>query len=461
MRKETRAIDMTQGNILRCMLLFILPIVIGNVLQELYSICDTMIVGRTLGVVKLAAVGITGSLTFFSMGFAMGNASGCSVLTSQRLGAGDTEGVERSIAAHYVISLLEAVILTGFFVSMSGVFLRLLHTGSDMLEHSYRYLVIIYAGLPATILYNMLSSILRAVGDSRTPLLFLVFSSLLNIVLDLVFILILHWDVAGAALATIFSQLISGLSCFFYTRKNYPQLIPKRNAFKGIWKEVGAALKIGIPMGLNMSVIAIGTLILARVLNGFGSSAVAAQTVCNKIQHLMETMMFAASTMLATFVGQNFGAKRFDRIHKGMRQITLIAFFYLVFFSTLAYIFRAPLIRVFLGDGGPEVMDFVEQYMRWMCPAMCLISFCNVFRGGNIGLGNGKAALISGLSELFARGIFTPLLAPVIGFTAVCVTGPLAWLLCAAIGFLLFITRLRKQEADFLQAKAKSEEEDT
>ena len=442
---------MTRGNILRCMLLFILPIILGNVLQELYSICDTMIVGRTLGVVKLASVGITGSLTFFSMGFAIGNASGCSVLTSQRLGAGDPEGVERSIAAHYVISLLEAVILTAFFVSLSGTFLRLLHTGSDMLEHAKRYLVIIYAGLPATILYNMLSSILRAVGDSRTPLLFLIFSSLLNIALDLLLILVLHWDVAGAALATIFSQLISGLSCFFYTLAKYPQLIPKRRAFQGVWKDVGAALKIGIPLGLNMSVIAVGTLILARVLNGFGSSAVAAQTICNKIQHLMETMMFATSTMLATFVGQNFGAKRFDRIHKGMRQITLIAFCYLAFFSTLAYIFRAPLIRVFIGDGGPEVLQYVEQYMRWMCPFMCLISFCNVFRGGNIGLGNGNAALISGLSELFARGVFTPLLAPLIGFTAVCVTGPLAWLLCAAIGFILFMVRLKKHTAEIVQ----------
>ena len=451
MKKRSKAIDMTQGNILRCMLLFTLPVIGGNLLQNLYSLVDTMIVGRTLGVVKLAAVGLTGSLSFFAMGFTMGNANGCSALTSQRLGAGDEVGVERSIAAHYVISLLEAVILTGIFASLTKTFLVLLNTGSDMLEHSYRYLLIIYCGLPATILYNMLSSILRAIGDSRTPLLFLLISSLLNIVLDLLFILALHWDVAGAAIATVLSQLISGLSCFFYTRKRFPHLIPRRSAFKGVWKEVGAALKVGIPMGLNMSVTAAGIVILARVLNGFGSSAVAAHTICTKIQRLMETIMFAVSTMIATFVGQNFGAKRYDRIRTGMRQISLICFAYMVIFPALAYIFRKALISLFIGDGGPEVMRYVEQYLRWMCPTMWLLSFLHIYRGGNIGLGNGKASLLSGISELIARGVFTPLLAPLIGFTAICITGPMAWVFCAVIGFTLFTVKLRKHEREFPQ----------
>ncbi len=444
---------MTRGNILKCMLLFTLPVVIGNLLQELYSFFDTMIVGRTLGVVKLASVGITGSLVFFAMGFTIGNAAGCSVITSQRLGAGDKHGMDRSIAAHYVISLLEAVILTTVFVSLAGTLLKAINTGSDMYPHSLTYITIIFAGIPATILYNMLSSILRAVGDSRTPLFFLAFSSVLNIFLDLLFILSFGWDVAGAAVATVMAQLISGLACFIYTRAKFPELIPKASAFRGIWPEVGKALKIGIPMGLNMSVTAAGIIIVARVLNSFGSSAVAAQTICIKIQRMMETVMFAVSTMVSTFVGQNYGARRFDRINKGISQITLLTFVYLAVFSTIAFFLRRPIIDIFIGETEESVMVFVEQYLRWMCPTMFLLSFLHVFRGANIGLGNGNAALIAGISELIARGVFTPLLAPVIGFTAICATGPLAWLLCAVLGFVLFTVSLNKLQRQELTAQ--------
>ena len=435
------------------MLLFTLPVVIGNLLQELYSFFDTMIVGRTLGVVKLASVGITGSLVFFAMGFTIGNAAGCSVITSQRLGAGDKHGMDRSIAAHYVISLLEAVILTTVFVSLAGTLLKAINTGSDMYPHSLTYITIIFAGIPATILYNMLSSILRAVGDSRTPLFFLAFSSVLNIFLDLLFILSFGWDVAGAAVATVMAQLISGLACFIYTRAKFPELIPKASAFRGIWPEVGKALKIGIPMGLNMSVTAAGIIIVARVLNSFGSSAVAAQTICIKIQRMMETVMFAVSTMVSTFVGQNYGARRFDRINKGISQITLLTFVYLAVFSTIAFFLRRPIIDIFIGETEESVMVFVEQYLRWMCPTMFLLSFLHVFRGANIGLGNGNAALIAGISELIARGVFTPLLAPIIGFTAICVTGPLAWFLCAVLGFVLFTASLKKLQRQKLTAQ--------
>ena len=435
---------MTTGNILKCMLLFTLPVVVGNLLQELYAFFDTMIVGRTLGVVKLASVGITGSLVFFAMGFTIGNAAGCSALTSQRVGAGDKKGMERSIAAHYVISLLEAVILTAVFVSLNGTLLRAINTGEDMLPHSKTYLTIIYAGLPATILYNMLSNVLRSVGDSRTPLLFLAVSSVMNIILDLLFILTFGWDVAGAAIATVASQFISGIACFFYTKVKFPEIIPGRESFRRIWPEVIDALKVGIPMGLNMSVTAAGIIIVAKVLNGFGSSAVAAQTMCIKIQRMMETVMFAVSIMLTTYVGQNYGAGNFIRIKKGLRQITAVTFLYLVLFSTITFVFRRPIIHVFIGEADEEVMRYVEQYLRWMCPTMFLLSFLHVFRGANTGLGNGTAALISGLSELVARGLFTPLLAPMIGFTAVCATGPLAWLMCAAMGMILFTIKLKK-----------------
>ena len=444
MGSKSKAIDMTTGNILKCMLLFTLPVVVGNLLQELYAFFDTMIVGRTLGVVKLASVGITGSLVFFAMGFTIGNAAGCSALTSQRVGAGDKKGMERSIAAHYVISLLEAVILTAVFVSLNGTLLRAINTGEDMLPHSKTYLTIIYAGLPATILYNMLSNVLRSVGDSRTPLLFLTVSSVMNIILDLLFILTFGWDVAGAAIATVASQFISGIACFFYTKVKFPEIIPGRESFRRIWPEVIDALKVGIPMGLNMSVTAAGIIIVAKVLNGFGSSAVAAQTMCIKIQRMMETVMFAVSIMLTTYVGQNYGAGNFIRIKKGLRQITAVTFLYLVIFSTITFVFRRPIIHVFIGEADEEVMRYVEQYLRWMCPTMFLLSFLHVFRGANTGLGNGTAALISGLSELVARGLFTPLLAPMIGFTAVCATGPLAWLMCAAMGMILFTIKLKK-----------------
>ena len=221
--------NLTQGKIFSQILLFAIPVIIGNLLQELYNVVDTLIVGQTLGEIKLAAVGSTSSLNFFALGFFIGLSAGCSVITSQHFGANDMERVKKSVAAHIIIGVVSAVVLTVSFVLLVNPLLTMLGTTSDTFEYASRYLTIIYLGIPATMLYNLTASLLRSVGDSKTPLYLLLFSSVMNVGLDLLFIIVFRWDVSGAAIATVISQLVSAVLCCVYIFFKVKMLLPNRS----------------------------------------------------------------------------------------------------------------------------------------------------------------------------------------------------------------------------------------
>ena len=439
-------IDLTRGSVLKVIFLFAVPVIIGNYLQEMYNTVDTLIVGHTLGVTKLAAVGATSSLAFMVTGFLIGNAGGCAITTSQYYGAENREGVKRSVAANFTIAALFSVGFTLLFSLLVMPLLRLLNTPADIIDDTYIYLLIIYLGIPATVLYNTISSILRSVGDSRTPLYFLIFSALLNIGLDFLCISGFGWGVAGAAIATVFSQLVSGVLCLVYTGRKYPELLPERRHFRSIWPEVGASLKIGVPMGLQVSMVSLGVIVIARVLNGMGSSAVAASSVGLRIQRLIEMFTISLGTVIGTYVGINYGARDFGRIRSGVKKTWLICFLYHMTVPLIALYFRTPLVRLFLEAEAVEATGYAELHLLCICPFMWILSFLHVYRGAVTGLGMGFASFLGGVAELIMRVTFSLFLAPVIGYAALALTGPAAWFPCAVMMFVLFYVRMRKIE---------------
>lgn len=441
---KTVAVKLTEGNILKKMLIFAVPIIIGNLLQELYYIFDTLIVGQTLGDIKLAAVGATSSLVFLATGFIIGITSGCAVLTSQFFGAGDDNRMKKSVASHIVIALISTVVLTVGFVLLAKPLLILLNTTSDTFAYSKTYLTIIYGGLPATMLYNVTSALLRSVGDSKTPLMLLLLSSVLNIGLDLLFILVFGWDVAGAAIATVISQGISALLCVVYIKFKVPFIIPNKESFKGIKSMLGDEFKIGFPMGFQYSVISIGMMVLQFFVNGFGSSAVAAYTIGNRVQLFLQNPLSSMSIVMATFAGQNAGAKRYDRIKSGTKKGLLLCLAYSVVIGVLAFIFAEFLTSIFLSNYDPITMKYSIEFIRWNCIFEWSLGMLFIYRGVIQGLKDGVVPMIGSVLEVMMRVLSPLIFSTTLGFASVSFAGPAAWSASAILMIIVYFHKFRK-----------------
>lgn len=421
--------ELTKGNIKKLLIAFSLPVVIGNIFQQLYNMVDTVVVGRFLGVSALAAVGATGSISFMVLGFAQGVTTGLSVITAQRFGAEDESGVKRSIASCLVLSLSVSAALTALAVPLCRPLLKLMKTPDSLIGDSYAYIVVIFAGMFACIYYNMISSILRALGNSKTPLYFLFISSALNVALDITFIAGIGTGVEGAAYVTIISQLFSGVLCTVYSLKKYSVMRVRKSDFRYVKGEYAAHLKIGLPMAFQFSITAIGMLVLQSALNGFGEIAIAGYTAANKVEALVNQPFIALGITLASFTGQNKGAGEYGRIRKGMRFATTVC-------CSLAT--AAALISVFLGkyimllfiDGyNSEALAFGQRYLTvtGVCYPVLAVLYC--FRNGLQGMGESLVPMLGGVGELVARTVICLFLTPVIGFTGVCIAGPSAWLM--------------------------------
>lgn len=436
--------NMTQGSILKNLIACSIPVIAGNLLQEAYNVVDTLIVGQTLGVEKLVAIGAAGPLNMLAGGLIMGLTAGCSVLTSQHYGTGRTEQMKRSMAAHILIAAVLAIVMTIGFSLGTMPLLRLLNTTADTLQDARSYLRIIYLGIPAMLLYNLLASSLRAVGDSRTPLFLLICSSLLNIVLDFAFILGLKWDVAGAAIATVLAQAISGLLCLIYTVKRVPLLLPDRGSWKALPGMVREELKVGIPMGFQFVIIAGGMMVLQSVLNGFGSDAVAAYTVGGRIQGLCQNPFGSMGTVVATFVGQNAGVKQYDRIRSGVKQSLIFTVLLAVVIGGVVWALARPITMLFVSAEETAVINLTREYLNWGCPLLWTLSFLFVCRGALQGLGDGVMPMLGGVLELCMRAIIPLTLGEALGFTAICIAGPAAWAACGLLMTAAYFVRLRK-----------------
>lgn len=336
--------DMTQGKPLSIILKFTLPLLVGNIFQQFYNMADTIIVGRFVGANALAAVGSTGTVMFLIIGFAQGITAGFTILTSQRYGAKNEKAVRASVANGILLSVLVTILITVVGLSTMKPLLLLMNTPEDIFADAYTYSMLICSGVVACIFYNLFSSLLRAIGNSKVPLFFLVFSACLNVVLDLLLILCFHMGVAGAAIATNISQGVSAVLCLIYIYKNVPVLCPERTQWRLSASDTAYQMRMGIPMALQFSITASGAMVMQAAINLFGSVAVAAFTAASKVQSLVTQGMMSMGQTMASYGGQNYGKGDYHRLEKGVRSALLISVIYSLLAAAAVGLFLRPLL---------------------------------------------------------------------------------------------------------------------
>lgn len=436
--------DMTNGSPLRLMILFTIPVLIGNVFQNVYNLVDSVIVGQFLGVNALAAVGMTGTLTFLVFGWVNGMASGFGILLAQSFGASDEKRLRHYTVMSVYLCAAMALLLTAGLLAANGWILRMMNAPDEIFTDTKQYIDIIFAGLPVTIAYNMLFSISRALGDSRTPLIFLMVSSVLNIFLDLLFVAVLPLGVAGAAYATVVSQSVSVASCFFYVYRKYPVLRAQRGERRFSWRSAGRLLMMGIPMGLQFSITAIGTMMVQSAVNLLGPAYIAAYSACGKVANIVTQLFPSIGITLATYVGQNMGAGKWDRIRQGVRYATVITVAGSVICGLLMFFCGGAVTGFFVKDSTGEILEISTTMFHlttWCYPLLGLIF---VYRNTLQGMGDGLFPMLGGVFELIARAIMVTLLAGPYGFAGICLCDPGAWIAALVPLIPVYVIRMRK-----------------
>ncbi len=424
--------DMTQGSPMKLILGFSIPILFGALFQQFYNIIDTIIVGRFLGVDSLAAVGATGSICFLTLGFCIGCCSGFAIPLAHKFGAGDHAGMRRFMANCLWLSIGLAVVLTIATALLCRNILAWMQTPDNIIEDAYRYLIIIFLGIPTTILYNMVAGIIRSLGDSKTPVLFLILSSFINIGLDLFFIVSLHMGVAGAAYATVISQGVSGVCCLLYMIKKFEILHLQKDEWKIDGHMIGVLCGMGIPMGLQYSITAIGSVILQSATNTLGSAAVASVTAGSRVANFLGCPFEALGSTMATYGGQNVGAGRLERIGRGLKDCLKLGMAYSVIaFVSMLFLGRYMAL-MFVETSEVAIIDNVKLYLVVNTAGYCLLTLVNVVRFLIQGMGFPKFAILAGVLEMVARTLVAFLLVPVMGFTGICLGNPVAWVFADA-----------------------------
>ncbi|MGI6556178.1 MAG: MATE family efflux transporter [Pseudoramibacter sp.] len=437
--------DMTKGKILPLIVKFMIPLLIGDVFQMLYNMVDTIIVGRFVGADALAAVGSTGGLMYLIGGFAIGITAGFTVLTSQRYGAGDRGGVKVSVATGIELGFALSAILTVLFWAFAPQILKLMNTPVSVYRDALAYIRIICLGTLCTVFYNLFSAFLRAVGNSRAPLYFLVFSACLNVGLDLLFIITFHAGVGGAATATVLSQGISAVLCAVYTVLRVPVLIPSRDHWRPKRWAVAFEIRMGIPMALQYAITDSGIMIMQAAINLFGADAVASFTAASKIQNILMQGMIAMGQTMATFCGQNAGARDLGRIREGIKISVIIE----VIYSIAAMALMVLPLRTFMGlffSSGKELsrmMPWALTYAKISIPCYIPLAMIFIFRSSMEGCGYAMLPLICGLTELAARGGTAVLGIHLHSYAVSCACDPAAWLLAGIMSILIFIWMYR------------------
>ncbi len=442
--------NLTVGSPMRLIIGFALPTLFGMLFQQFYNLVDTMIVGKLLGAQALAAVGSTGSINFFVIGFCMGVCNGFAIPVAQRMGANEPSKMRRYVANAAYLAAAFALVLTVATGLLCRTILTIMRTPADIFENANAYIFVIFMGIPATFLYNLLAGVIRSLGDSKTPVYFLALSSFLNIFLDFALILWFDAGVAGAAIATVVSQGISGLACLLYMRKAYPILRMTREERRLDLHSCRVLCAMGIPMGLQYSVTAVGSIVLQSAVNTLGSLYVAAVAAGAKLFQLFACPFDAMGATMATYCGQNVGACKLDRLGQGIRACSLLGLIYaLIAFVTMLF-FAPQFAMFFLNPGESQLAQLValtSQYMVTLTAFFFPLALVNIVRFSIQGMGYSTFAILAGVLEMGARTVVGLCLVPVFGFSAACFASPAAWI-CADL-FLIpasmaCISRLRK-----------------
>lgn len=438
--------DLTTGSPMRLILGFGIPLLLGMLFQQFYSMVDTIIVGKFLGVNALASVGATGSVNFMIIGFCMGVCNGFAIPVAQRFGAKDDHGLRKYVANSALMAFVFAIIMAFVVCVYCRQILELMNTPEDIIDGSYSYIFVIFLGIPATYLYNLLSGIMRSLGDSKTPLYFLVFSSALNIIFDLGAIIVLQMGVAGAAWATVLAQAISGICCLVVIRKKFPVLRMKKDEWRPDKICLINLCNMGIPMGLQYSITAIGSVILQTAVNSLGSIAVASVTAGSKISLFLTCPYEAMGSTMATYAGQNVGAGKLERLGQGAKSCILLGFIYSVMAFIFIALFGKTVALLFVDAGETLILEQMYQFLMGNGSCYFLLSLVNIIRFTIQGMGFGKMAIIAGVCEMIARSSAGFLLVPMVGYIAVCFASPLAWVMADLFLIPAFFYAVKKLE---------------
>ena len=449
-RSMTR--DLTEGKPLKLILSFAAPLLFGVLFQQLYSFVDTAIVGRYLGAEKLAAVGATGSVNFLVIGLCLGFCSGFAIPIAQAFGAKNEHEVRRSVWHAAVLSAVLSLVFGLAATLLCKPLLRLMNTPEEILDSSAAYIRIIFAAIPCCVLYNMAGGILRSLGDSRTPVLFLVLASLVNIALDLFLIIACGMGVAGAAVATAVSQLIAGIGCLIVMMRRFPILKLTAEDRRFSLKRARSMLGVGLPMGLQFSITAIGSVMIQWSVNGLGVDAVAAVSAASKLSMFFACVFDALASTMATFAGQNIGAGKPERVGRGMRSASAVGIVYCGFALATVLLFGGRMLGLFIDSGeNAAVTEMALLYLKLNASMYVPLLFVNILRLCIQGMGYTRVAMFAGLSEMLARTAVALFVVPAAGFTGACFANPAAWIMADVFLFPCYIRLMRIQRGRFMQ----------
>ncbi len=462
-KRRAATLDLTKGPALPLMLRFCLPILLGNLMQQFYNMADAAVVGKMVGNAALAAVGATGAVTFLVIGFVDGICAGFCIPAAQSFGSGNESLLRRCVSNIVRLAAGAAAVLTVLCSALLPAILTGMRFPADIYGDSYAYLGVIFAGIPATVAYNTQAGLLRTMGNSRTPLCVLIFASFLNIGLDLVLVGACGLGVRGAAIATVVSQSVSALICFLYIRKTYPNLRPAGDEKRWDGRIAARLILSGLPMALQYSITAIGSVLIQAAVNDLGSTVIAAVTAGNKVQSFVHLPFGTLGVTLSTFTGQNLGAARYDRVKEGFRAGMLLAGLYSVFMVFAMYFGGEYVSLLFIDRADPVLgglLACLRQYLRTNCLFYIPLGVLIVCRFTLQGMEYGVTAMFAGAFEMAARGVVALYFAKLWGFDAVCVANPLAWIAACFLlvpACLAVFPRVRRK-TEMLKKKAEENE---
>lgn len=439
--------DMTNGSPSKHILGFAVPMLFGMLFQQFYNLVDTIIVGKTLGVEALAGVGATGSINFMIIGFCMGVCNGFVIPIAQCFGAKKPADLRKYVFNGYICSIVFAIVLTLASVIFCRRILIIMNTPADIIDHAYNYIVVIFIGIPTVFLYNMVSGVIRSLGDSKTPVVFLVLSSIINVVLDFFLILVCKMGVAGAGWATVTSQLISGLTCLIYMYKKYDILKGDKSERVLDRRFITNLCMNGVPMGLQYSITAIGSTILQAAVNTLGSTYVAAMTAGSKMFNFTCCPFDALGSTMATYAGQNVGAAKIKRLGQGVRSAMIIGSIYSVLSLVALYFTTDYIALLFVNASETTIIALTRQFILASACFYIPLTGVNVVRFCIQGMGFSVFAISAGILEMIGRAFAAIILIPSIGFMGACLASPIAWIAADAFLFPAFIHCAKKLNA--------------
>ena len=439
---------MTTGSPAKLIIRFMIPMFLGNLFQQFYNVVDSIVAGQFLGVQALAAIGSTGSLMFFVIGWLNGLTSGFAIMVAQCFGAKKEDRMRHYVAMSVYLSVAFALVMTIGLTLANEPILRLMNYSGEIMPEVKAYMGIIYAGLLVTVAYDALSAFLRALGDSRSPLYFLMISAGINVFLDIVFIVVMGMGVEGCAYATVIAQAISAFCCFIYIVKKYPILHLKKEDFRYSWNSVKKLLGLGIPMALQFSITAIGTIIVQGAVNVYGETYMAGFSAAGKLQNILTTVFVAFGATVATYVGQNRGAGRIDRVREGVRCTQYMILAWSVIVMILMFFFGKYMTCIFVNSSETDVLAVSVEYFHTVFWCYPFLGSIFLYRNTLQGMGYGLVPMMGGIFELAARTIIVLLVAGRTSFRGVCLADPAAWIaaLIPLVPYYIYIMRKQKQK---------------